>query len=184
MTADQKIRSAITKDAERLSELGARTFVETYTGLGHPLPAMIEEYAKEMFATGRIERELGSGGVHYLVAEDTDSALLGYGKLVQEDPPDVVRDGEGLWFLERLYLDGTSQGKGAGRRLLSELETCARNAGATGLWLTVWKQNRRAISFYEAMGFAGSGTDEWAYEWSGQRHADTDVVMVKRFRLD
>jgi ribosomal protein S18 acetylase RimI-like enzyme len=175
-----RVREAAIGDSVRLAILGARTFVETYRALSHPVPEMIEHYAVEMFSVARVEAEIGMSGIHYLVLED-DGALGGYGKLAEQAAPAMVEDGRELWFLERLYLEGSAQGRGAGRLLLTELERHARRRGAAGLWLTVWERNQRAITFYSAAGFAQAGIDAWEYEWEGRSHSDDDRVMVKRF---
>ncbi len=51
------------------------------------------------------------------------------------------------------------QGRGIGRQLIETLLTALRNAGPTGVHLGVDENNRRAIRFYERIGFAAIGTN-------------------------
>lgn len=45
------------------------------------------------------------------------------------------------------------QGRGCGRRLMSQLFRALRDAGSTGVHLGVGRNNRNAIGFYEHLGF-------------------------------
>jgi ribosomal protein S18 acetylase RimI-like enzyme len=73
-------------------------------------------------------------------------------------------------WIEQLYVDPDSQGRGIGRALVAEAK---RDRESLRLW--VFQRNRRAIAFYEALGFRlveltdGSRNEEREpdalYEW-------------------
>ncbi len=47
----------------------------------------------------------------------------------------------------------SARGQGIGRALMQAIEAWAQSEGATDLRLSVWEFNRRAISFYEELGY-------------------------------
>jgi len=63
-----------------------------------------------------------------------------------------------------------TQGKGYGRRLMDRLRGRLREAGSPGLHLGVSPANRRAIGFYQALGFAVLRENEHVV-WMGERLA-------------
>ncbi|WP_106396369.1 GNAT family N-acetyltransferase [Actinocorallia populi] len=61
-----------------------------------------------------------------------------------------------------------TQGKGYGRRLMDRLREQLRRAGSPGLHLGVSPDNRRAVGFYGALGFAVLTENEHVI-WMGER---------------
>ena len=55
--------------------------------------------------------------------------------------------------LEQLYLEAGARGAGYGRRMLAHVEAAARALGVARIMLTVNKQNRGSIAFYERGGY-------------------------------
>ena len=58
----------------------------------------------------------------------------------------------------RLFVDKAAQGQYLGSKLLEEARRISEQNGYDTLWLKVWDQNKKAISFYENKGFRHFGT--------------------------
>ena len=56
--------------------------------------------------------------------------------------------------IERIYVNGNSQGLGIGKKLLGFAIHWARENQHNPLWLGVWEHNKGAIRFYERHGFS------------------------------
>ncbi len=63
------------------------------------------------------------------------------------------RNGD-VWWLQSVYVDPASRGRGVFRALHGEVERAARAAGAVGLRLYVWNENARAQATYARLGWA------------------------------
>jgi diamine N-acetyltransferase len=74
--------------------------------------------------------------------------------------------------LAKLYVARSAQGRGIGARLLSE----ALAHAAAPVWLAAWRENTRAITFYQRHGFAVTGSTT---VWVDDVRFD-DVVMRHR----
>jgi ribosomal protein S18 acetylase RimI-like enzyme len=99
---------------------------------------------REWWPTLRERYPLGAGDT------EADRAMV---TLIHRPPradPDVARR-----YPSHLHIDllPAAQGRGAGRRLVETLVEGLATAGSTGLHLGVDARNRRAIGFYEAVGF-------------------------------
>jgi ribosomal protein S18 acetylase RimI-like enzyme len=61
--------------------------------------------------------------------------------------------------LKRLYVDTPWKDCGRAALLMDRILVECRKRGADLLWLTVWMQNHRAITFYEKTGFRLCGSE-------------------------
>ena len=69
----------------------------------------------------------------------------------------VERIGTGAAYVARFYVDHAGHGRGVAQALVDAAEAEARRRGAPVLWLSVWKENPRAIAFYRKRGFEVRG---------------------------
>ena len=84
-----------------------------------------------------------------LIASDGKDAHLGHVRL---DPGPC-----GGWFLAMLTVDPDRQDAGLGRQLLEASEAYARDHGGRRLQMTVIRQRRELIAWYERRGYARTG---------------------------
>jgi diamine N-acetyltransferase len=138
--------------AEALAKLGYDTFLETFGP--HQAPEVIHPYLDKAFAVEQIQSELSDNNNRfYLVTKPTGEAI-GYAKVVLhpvETHPCITSSLPML--LNRFYFTKQAQGTGVAQALLEVCIKAAQEAGATNLWLGVWRQNHKAIRFYEKQGF-------------------------------
>ena len=79
-----------------------------------------------------------------LLAIDTDGTPLAHAAL---------RDHRGEWEVKRLYVANVARGRGIGRRVMSDLEAAARDAGAKRLILQTGDRQPEAVALYERTGY-------------------------------
>ena len=140
-------------DAALLSQLGARTFSEAFGRFIPPID--LDSYISATYNPARQMDELANPSRKFLIAEQNGIAS-GYAMLyAHEALPEVA--GENPIELERLYLLQDSIGHGLGFLLMTECIKKSRCCSHKAMWLQVWEQNERAISFYRKLGFEGVG---------------------------
>jgi diamine N-acetyltransferase len=131
-----KIRKAITSDASNLAALGTCVWVDTYATKG-----VFDGISKYVFSELATEKILALIGSKDILVIQNENCLLGYIVLGSEKESKVE--------VETLYVLPKFQRQGLGRTLIKKaLETVN-----VPLWLTVWDKNKKAIDFYERLGF-------------------------------
>ena len=147
------LRPARADDALCLGVLATQVFLDTYATDGIR-PALAAE-VRQAFSTEAITTLLARADTHVLVAEDARH-LVGFAQVTLGTTQTCVASAAPA-ELDRLYVQEPYTGHGVGRALLQAAEACARDAGATDLWLTPWVHNQRALRFYAKHGYADCG---------------------------
>ena len=147
------IRRGTIADAGLLSELGARTFSETFAvdNTAEDLAA----YVARSFSVAQQTAELEDPASTFLIAE-VDGHAAGYAKLHDGEPETGV-EGPKPIELVRLYVSRDWLGRGIGEQLMRACIDEARQAGHETIWLGVWERNARAQAFYRKWNFREVG---------------------------
>ncbi|XBQ16536.1 MAG: GNAT family N-acetyltransferase [Oceanicaulis sp.] len=145
-------RRAAPADASAVALVGAASFLESYAGVIDG-GALVRHCAERQTAPV-YERAIRDTAQAVWLAE-LDGAPVGYLHLSPPDLPVAVEETD--LEIKRIYVLSRFQRGGVGRRLLYEAEACARRAGGERLLLGVYKENARALAFYERMGFETVG---------------------------
>lgn len=166
------IRRATSADADRLSEIGRRTFVETF---GHLYPPDdLASFLADAYGPQRTAADLADPAkAAWLVEADGQAvghALAGPCKLPH--PQVTPQCGE----VERLYLLKPWQNGGLGRRLFEEVMAWLEREGPRTLWIGVWSQNHGAQRFYGRAGFEKVGE----YGFPVGRVVDHEFILCRR----
>ncbi len=149
-----KIVPASARDAELIARLGRETFAVTHVDANPP--DILGAYMDAAFALEKVRAELEDPRNLFHLAYQGDVAV-GYSKIVY-DAPCMLPAGPGRFTkLERLYFQKTVHGKTLGWDLFEFNRKLALAHAQTGMWLTVWPGNARAIRFYERVGFRKLG---------------------------
>ena len=169
--SDLTIRHATVEDAGLLSELGARTFAETFAG--DNTPEDLAAYTAASFSVARMTAELEDPASIFLIAELNGSAA-GYAKLHDGEPENCI-EGANPIELVRIYVSRDWLGRGAGEQLMRACLDEARQAGHETIWLGVWERNERAQAFYRKWNFRTVGEHMFRLGSDLQR----DLVMER-----
>ena len=151
------IRRAVACDVETLSQLGARTFAESF---GHLYPkADLAAFLHENHRPEAIEALLGDSRCAAWVAE-LDGEAIGYAVVgpCGLPHPDVT---DACGELKRLYLLRDRQGSGLGGRLMDTALGWLEAQGRRPIWIGVWSQNHGARRLYARAGFEKVGEYEF-----------------------
>lgn len=147
------IRRGTLGDAGLLSELGARTFTETFAADNSPED--LAAYLATSFNVAHQSAELEDTGSTFLIAE-VDGRAAGYAMLREGEPENGVEGAKPI-ELVRLYVSRDWLGRGIGEQLMRACIDEARQAGHETLWLGVWERNARAQAFYRKWNFRTVG---------------------------
>jgi diamine N-acetyltransferase len=164
------VRRGKPDDAKLLSELGERTFSETFAV--DNTPENMAAYLASSFTPKQQAAELADPRCLYLIAE-TDGKAVGYAMLRSGDAPAGV-NGRAI-ELVRLYVTQESIGSGVGAALMKNCLDEAHRLGFVSLWLGVWEHNLRAQAFYRKWNFQEVGTHVFQLGSDPQ----TDLLMQR-----
>ena len=166
------IRRATVDDAEALSEIGARTFFETFAA--DNTPEDMQMFLETTWRPDLQRAEILDEGLDTLLACDASGAIAAFAQLrVNHPPPGIVV--RAPVELKRFYVDKAWHGRGLARSLMGAAEQAARARGACEFWLGVWERNERAQAFYRKCGFRKVGTHIFVVGTDPQ----TDHVMLR-----
>jgi ribosomal protein S18 acetylase RimI-like enzyme len=147
------IRRGTVEDGGLLSDLGARTFAETFAA--DNTPEDLAAYIATSFNVERLTDELEDPASTFLIAE-VDGRAAGYAKL-HDGEPEIGVEGAHPVELVRLYVSREWLGRGIGEQLMRACVGEAQQAGHETLWLGVWERNARAQAFYRKWNFRAVG---------------------------
>jgi diamine N-acetyltransferase len=147
------IRRGELNDAGLLSELGERTFSDTFAA--DNTSEDMAAYIATSFSVAQQTRELEDPASIFLIAE-VDGRAAGYAKL-HDGKPEKGVEGANPIELVRLYVSRDWLGRGIGERLMRACIDEARQAGRDSIWLGVWERNARAQAFYRKWNFRTVG---------------------------
>jgi diamine N-acetyltransferase len=165
------IRRAVSADAALLTEIGARTFSETFAA--DNTPENMAAYLAASFNSKLQAAELGDTRFIFLIAE-LDGLAVGYAKLHSGKAADGV-EGEKPIELVRLYVSKEWLRHGVGEALMRACIAESCQQGYQTLWLGVWERNNRARSFYRKWEFREVG--EYIFQLGND--PQTDILMQR-----
>ena len=168
---DIRVRPATIDDANLLSQLGGRTFEETFAS--DNTPEDMAAYLASNFSLVQLTEELSDHASIFLIAE-VDGAAAGYAKLHSSEPAESIKGTEPI-ELVRLYVSQRWLGSGVGAALMSACLDEARRAGYKTISLGVWERNARAQAFYHKWNFRAVG--EHVFQLGSD--AQTDILMER-----
>lgn len=165
------VRTCSHNDIDTLVSLSIKTFRDTFDEYNTPENMLL--YINSTFTKKNIELEMKEPGTVFFLAFDGRRAA-GYAKVKTSQKPTELNHNSAL-EIERLYSHRDYIGKRVGHMLMQTCLAFAKKNGFKTLWLGVWEQNNRAISFYEKNGFEKFGQHAFILG----RDKQTDWLMKK-----
>ena len=147
------VRTCNHKDIDTLVALGIKTFRDTFDEFNSP--ENVIRYINNTFTKKILEHEMKQPGTVFFLAFDEWRAV-GYAKIRRSNLPEGMHSPSAL-EIERLYAHKQYVGKRVGHLLMQTCIAYARKKDVQTLWLGVWENNARAISFYQKNGFQKFG---------------------------
>ena len=147
--ANFEIRKVTLNDIDQLQKIGRQTFNETFSA-GNTEENM-KKYLDEGFSAEKLAAELKDRNAEFYFATLEDK-VIGYLKLNSGQSQTELKDDKAL-EVERIYVSKEFHGKKVGQLLYDKAIRIARLKNTDYVWLGVWEENQRAISFYKKNGF-------------------------------
>lgn len=137
------IKAATINDIPVIQELTEKIWRPTYQDIN--TPEQIDYMIEMMYSTSALNKQITELGHRFVILLD-DNVPIGFASYSTTDAP-------GIFKLQKIYLDGSYQGKGVGKLLLQEVVDQVKDRGAHTLELNVNRLNK-AKFFYEKQGFS------------------------------
>jgi GNAT superfamily N-acetyltransferase len=168
-----RIRYGTTGDTAMLSELGAKTFFDTFAK--DNTPENMALHLKQSFSPEIQLAELSAPEHVFLIAEG-ENTPIGYAQLIlgSHDPS---LQGTRPLEIRRIYAAREYIGRGIGKLLMEASIREAKQRGCDCIWLGVWEKNPRAIEFYKRWGFKETGTKIFVVGTDPQRDFIMELVL-------
>jgi ribosomal protein S18 acetylase RimI-like enzyme len=144
-----EITRVLLSDLKQLQIIGRQTFLETFSE-GNSEENM-KKYLEEGFAEEKLLSELQDPNAEFYFAT-SEGNVVGYLKLNFGDSQTELKDKTAL-EIERIYVLKDFYGKSVGQMLYKKALEIAQMKKVSYVWLGVWEENPRAISFYKKNGF-------------------------------
>jgi ribosomal protein S18 acetylase RimI-like enzyme len=165
------IKRVTLNDLDQLQKIGKETFSETFSS-GNNEEDMTK-YLEESFSLAKLTGELNSEASEFYFAM-LDGKVIGYLKLNVGQSQTEIKDDKAI-EIERIYVLQEYHGKKVGQLLYDKAMQIATHVLADYVWLGVWEENPRAISFYKKNGFIEF--DKHIFKLGDDEQ--TDIIMKK-----
>jgi diamine N-acetyltransferase len=145
-----KLLQATSEDIVALQELAATTFYDTYNHLNPP--GVVDDFIEKNFALNVLLEEINTPKTVIFILWIENKAS-GYIKLRYNDEASEQLGTSEHLELERIYVRKEFQGQSFGKFLLQQAQSYTAAQGYAILWLGVWSENQKALTFYQRQGF-------------------------------
>jgi ribosomal protein S18 acetylase RimI-like enzyme len=134
---------------ESLRTISTQTFTETFAHQNSE--SDIHKYVSEKLSVEQLSKELNSKGSSFYFLK-LNTQIIGYLKLNTGEAQTELKNSTSI-EIERIYIKKEFHSKGFGELLLKHAIDVAKQQQVHYIWLGVWEENFKAISFYKRNGF-------------------------------
>jgi ribosomal protein S18 acetylase RimI-like enzyme len=144
-----EINKVTLNQIDQLQKIGRQTFQETFSESN--TEENMKSYLEQGFLTEKLTAELTDENSEFYFAL-LENEVIGYLKINFGESQTELKDTKAL-EIERIYVSRELQGKNVGQILYDKAIQIANQKETEYVWLGVWEENPRAISFYKKNGF-------------------------------
>ena len=156
-------------DVKQLQAISRQTFFESYSDRN--TAENMQKYLTEVFSIEKLSEELNNPCSEFYIA-NLNAQTIGYLKVNYGNAQTELKD-PNAFEIERIYVLKEFQGKQVGQLLFGKALQLAKDRKSTYLWLGVWENNFKAISFYKKCGMMEFDTHVFILGEDKQ----TDILM-------
>jgi ribosomal protein S18 acetylase RimI-like enzyme len=171
-----EIKRVYPDDIDELQNISRNTFTETFSTEDNG--ENMAKYVAECFSLEKLTAELNNKDSTFYFAM-LDQKAIGYLKLNTGNAQTELNDVNAL-EIERIYVSQEYLGKKVGQVLYEKAIEISHKLGMQYVWLGVWEENPRAITFYAKNGFIAFDTHIFRFGNEEQ----TDIMMKKMLRAE
>jgi ribosomal protein S18 acetylase RimI-like enzyme len=169
-----KITKPTLKHAKLLSKLGTASFLVSH---GHSASKKdIDKYVAENFSEENFKSELENPENEYYLIYYQDK-IAGFSKIIFNSENENIT-AKNVALMSRLYLLEEFYGLGLGKELFNFNVKLSKQNKQKGIWLAVWVENPRAITFYKKIGFKKVGNYNFKIS---ETHANPNHILYLAF---
>lgn len=168
------IQKVTLDDIDQLQKIGKQTFSETFSGDNSKED--MTKYLEEHFSIEKLTAELNNKDSEFYFAI-LDGTVIGYLKLNFGKSQTELKDSKAL-EIERIYVPKEFHGQSVGQLLYEKAIEVAKQKEVDYIWLGVWEENKRALSFYSKNGF--TAFDKHIFVLGNDEQ--TDIMMKLNLR--
>lgn len=151
------IVKAEANDFQLLADIGSVSFIESHGSSASETD--INKYIKEKYSYEAFKDELvDPKNIYHIIYKDKKPA--GYSKIIFNIPHSNIPI-VNVTKLDRIYLLKEFYGLNLGSELFQFNIELTKKNNQSGMWLFVWKENQRAVSFYKKAGFKVIGNHDF-----------------------
>ena len=133
----------------QLQKIGRQTFYETFSEANSE--ENMKDYLEKGFSPEKLTIELTDKNSEFYFAT-LNNEVIGYLKINFGPSQTELKDDKTL-EIERIYVSKEFHGKKVGQLLYDKAIEIAKQIKSDYVWLGVWEENFRALSFYRKNGF-------------------------------
>ncbi|KMQ64658.1 GNAT family acetyltransferase [Chryseobacterium angstadtii] len=163
------IEKLTVNNCSELQRIAKQTFLETFSESN--TQENMQKYLAESFSTEKLSVELNNENSEFYFAK-IEKQIVGYLKLNSGISQTEIKTNNSL-EIERIYVLQDFQGKKVGQILYNKAIEIAIQENVDFVWLGVWRENKRAISFYKKNGF--EEFDKHVFKFGDKEQ--TDIMM-------
>jgi diamine N-acetyltransferase len=147
--ANIEIEKVTLNDIDKLQKIGRQTFQETFSESNSE--KNMKNYLEEGFSKEKLTAEINDENSEFYFVM-IDNEVVGYLKINFGESQTELKDSKAL-EIERIYVLKEFHGKRVGQLLYDKAILIAKQKETEYVWLGVWEENPRAISFYKKNDF-------------------------------
>ena len=145
-----KIRRALVKDINRLEEL----LYQVHKVHSDERPDIFKEGMKK-YTKEELEKLIENDEKPIFVSTDENDRIVGYVFCIYQYTKGIQSlNDRKILFIDDFCVDLGVRGQNIGSQLYQFIEEEAKKNGCSSVTLNVWNFNRRAMRFYEKLGFS------------------------------
>ncbi|MNQ69927.1 Protease synthase and sporulation negative regulatory protein PAI 1 [compost metagenome] len=150
MAENIQIKKISLNEIDQLQKIGRQTFYETFSEANSE--ENMKNYLEKGFSNEKLTAELTDNNSEFYFAT-LNNEVIGYLKINFGESQTELKDDKTL-EIERIYVSKEFHGKKIGQLLYDKAIEIAKQKNSEYVWLGVWEENLRALSFYRKNGFA------------------------------
>ena len=164
-----RIEKVSSNNIDELQKISRDTFFESF--VTSTSEENMQHYLENNFSKEQLTKEIEHNDSEFYFAI-LENEVIGYLKINYSAAQTELKDDHTL-EVERVYVRNNYYGKGVGQQLLDYAIQIAKQKNMQLVWLGVWENNHRAISFYKKNGFVTFDTHVFMLG----EEAQTDYMM-------
>ena len=168
------IVKATQNDFKLLVNIGRQTFIESHGESAKK--SAIDLYVNEKYNYAVLQQELADlNNIYHIIYYEGQPA--GYSKIILNTSHHNIQL-QNITKLERLYVVKDFYNLKLGLGLFKYNVELSKNSNQAGIWLFVWKENTRAVTFYLKNGFEITGSHDFKIS---ETHSNPNHQMFLKY---